>query len=206
MIIPESATSIIKMQRSGYKGNTIKSYIEDITIEFYSMIDYIYPIDCQKILDIGCGISGIDILLYDFFDNPELNLFDKNIIDKKIFYGYNKKSAFYNSFDILKNIMDMNNIKNYIFHDQSKGFPEIKNVDIVLSLLACGFHFPVSDYIDSINKCLSIDGILIIDIRKGYENQIEEIKKYFNKIEEIKTDNKKTVRICAKEKIINVGD
>jgi hypothetical protein len=204
MILPEDNLTIelIKKQRSNYgKKNFIKKYHNDLQNEFNSMYDYL-PDKCKNIVDIGCGLCGISVLLHHCYDNPFLWLIDKDEIEKKPRYGFTDNPSYYNSFDIIKKIMDLNEINNYKIVNPENDFSFIKNIDIVISILACGFHFPVYFYFGRIFNCLNDNGILILDIRKEkYKEEISEIELYFKKIEEIKTENPKTIRIFAKEKI-----
>jgi len=83
-------------------------YYSDLEKEYFS-IKKILPKKCSKILDIGSGIAGIDIFLsrhYLNYLNKEVDfyLLDKSYTDKKIYYLYKKRGAFYNSLDIAKKL------------------------------------------------------------------------------------------------------
>jgi hypothetical protein len=202
MILPDNCENLIKLQRSKYgKSDIKKSFQDDLENEFNSIINFL-PEDCKKIIDIGCGLAGISIQLHHYYDSPFLYLVDKNEITQNLKYGFSENPSFYNSFEILEKIMKLNNIGNYEFVSPDNDFSKMKNIDIVISLLACGFHFPLYHYFGRIYESLSKNGILIVDIRKQqYNNEIKLIELYFRNYEEIQTDNPKTVRICAKEKI-----
>lgn len=210
MMLPDSAVKIIQMQRSNYgKKNNIKHvkkmYNLDIENEFNGILPHLDKV--KKIVDIGCGLAGVSIQLSHYFSYPELYLIDRNEIDKNIRYGFHENECFYNSFELLREIIEMNYIKNTFFVLPETSFEKrgINNIDLVLSLLACGFHFPLYFYIGKIIYCLKNNGCFICDIRKTeYEKEIKILKIYFNNISEIKTDNPKTIRICAKEKICPV--
>ena len=198
MLLPDNAIELIKMQRSNYgKKNIIKKYNKDMENEFNQLLQFL-PENCNSIIDIGCGLAGVSILLSNYYNYPELYLIDKNEISEKVKYGYSDNPTFYNSFEILKKILDMNMIENYYFIDPENDFSDFKNIDIVISLLACGFHFPINIYFNRIFYCLSANGIFVCDIRKTENHQIEIIKHYFKEIFEIKTDNPKTIRIFAR--------
>jgi len=201
MIVTESAIHFIKLQRSNYdKKNIIKKFNEDLAKEFNSIIDFL-PDKCESVLDIGCGLAGISVQLHHYYDNPELYLVDKNQTSDKVKYGFSEEESFYNSFDVLQEIMIFNNVENYKFVDPENDFSNIKNIDVIISLLACGFHFPLYYYLGRIFQSISKNGIFICDIRKGKEDQIKLLNLYFRKVEEIKTDNPKTIRMCAREAV-----
>ena len=76
-----------------------------------------------------------------------------------------------------------------------------KEIDVIISLLACGFHFHINNYLEFILKRLKNDGVLILDIRKTKIEQVKILHKVFKNINEIQTTNPKTIRICAKGRI-----
>ena len=70
MILPDGCEEIIKLQRSNYgKKNIKKAYHEDIEKEFNGMYSYL-PEKCNGILDIGCGLGGMSVLLYHRYEKP----------------------------------------------------------------------------------------------------------------------------------------
>lgn len=203
MIIPGSAIKYIRLQRTEYrKYNTeeaIEKYNEGMEKEVKDITSAIGSV--AKIVDIGCGMAGVSVNLSMFYAYPDLYLIDKNIISKKLRYGFSEVDSFYNSFDVLRETLEMNGIKNYNFVEPENDFSKIKGVDLVISLLALGFHFPVKIYFERIYDCLGEGGALICDIRKrNYNEEIKLIQLYFKDLSEIKTDNPKTIRICAKGK------
>lgn len=198
MLLPDDCIPILKLQRSNYKKHPKKEYSADMEIEFNSMLPFL-PEKINSIIDIGCGLGGIDVLLSHYYDFPRMYLIDKDKVDKKVTYGFTEIESYYNNFELLRKIMTMNNIKNYRIIDNDN-FNIIRNTDLIISLLACGFHFPLYYYFAKIYESLNENGIFICDIRKGQEGQLKIIQLYFKIVEEIKTDNLKTIRIFAKEK------
>lgn len=200
MIIPNSCIPFIALQRTNYI-DIKRDYEADLKNEFNSMIEFL-PCDCESIIDIGCGIAGIDILLSQYYNNnPLLFLIDRNEKPDKIIYGFSKKTSFYNSFDAVKEIMNQNNIKQYTIIDVQHTEATPRGIDIIISLLACGFHFHINTYLKFILNHLNDNGILILDIRKTKKEQIDILKNHFSDIQEIETTNPKTIRICAKGRI-----
>lgn len=200
MVIPKICEDYINKQRTNYK-DVQKDYEQDLKKEFNQMLEFL-PEHCNRIIDIGCGIAGIDYFFNIKYDNPVFYLIDAKISSrrKKIKYGFSDVKSYYNSFRALKEFLDKNNFQNYHLCDIKKQLP-VDQVDIILSLFAAGFHFSIKKYIEYINNCLLKDGILIIDIRKTMQEQeLKIVQKYFSKIDYIKTDNPKTIRICARKK------
>lgn len=195
MIIPESCLKWIKLQRTHYK-NPIKEFIKNIEKEYIEMCKHL-PKQVESILDIGCGLGAIDILLSKRYNQPELFLMDNSEINKKIYYGFKKKGACYNSFEETEKLMKVNYIKNYNLIDiKGQRLPVFEKMDLVISLLSCGYHYPVTEYLDYINTILSGTGALVIDVRE-YTDGIEIIKEVFPNIQEISHYNK-SIRIIVR--------
>jgi len=179
MIVPRCIyeSKILKMQRSD------GDFIGQLTDEYNKLIPHL-PDECQTIWDVGAGFAGIDVFLSKHYKNdPELYLTDFNKTDQNIFYGFNPGGyCAYNSFDIAKELLETNGVKNYYFDDLNGVRNIPASADIILSLLSCGFHYPVSTYQNDFIIRSHLRTVLILDIRKGEENQIEFLQSYFNTI------------------------
>jgi len=202
MKIPEQALTFINLQRT--KMPDVKVFISEIEREFNEIKSFL-PEKCKSVLDIGCGVCAIDVFLNDYYKNVKFNLVDKNKIDKDIHYGYKTKGSFYNSFSVAGELLKANEIENYKFIEGEKGNDIPSNIgkqDIIISLLSCGYHYPVSFYLDKANELLSKNGVFIVDIRVN-TNGIEKVKEVFPAVEIIRNENK-AYRICARRKAKNI--
>ena len=197
MIITDSMHRYIELQRTGYGKNAdiAKCYEADIGRTYESIKAYL-PENCSRVLDIGCGLGGIDLMVYNHYNgNVELNLFDYSKVDDKIHYGYQNTGSIYNSLELSKEFLVMNGVdeSKIKIHDAENEFP-VGRFNVVLSILSCGFHYPVSTYLDKVKNFL--DGVAIFDIRKDTD-QIEELKANFNHVEVI-AEYKKCYRTMFK--------
>ena len=199
MIVPDNCLPWIKLQRHPVCINN-QQYIDIITKEFNLMLPFL-PVICNKILDIGCGVAGIDVLLSEEYSQPEIYLLDSNHRStNNIVYGFDHGEFYYNSFLATNDMMVQNGISKYHIMNLNTGLVNIDNnsIDIVISLLSCGYHYPVEKYLTEINRILSRDGVLIIDVRENTDG-IDKIKKLLPDIKIISTYNKSN-RIRAKRK------
>ncbi len=197
MIITDSMHRYIALQRTGYGKNAdiAKCYEGDISRTYESIKAYL-PENCSRILDIGCGLGGIDLMVYNHYNgNVELNLLDYSKVDDKIHYGYQNTGSIYNSLELSREFLVMNGVdeSKIRIHNAENEFP-IGRFDVVLSILSCGFHYPVSTYLDKVKICLG--GVAIFDIRKDTD-QIEELKANFNEVKVI-AEYKKCYRTMFK--------
>lgn len=160
------------------------------------------PGSASVILDIGCGIGGIDVLLHRHYNcDPKIAfyLLDKTNIRKRVYYGFEEKSAFYNSLDVTEQLLSQNGIPRKNIH-LLESTPDLRinvgtDVALVISLFSWGFHYPVSTYLDQVYNILRQGGHLLMDIRKatGEEKWLE---KRFSKVKRI-SEGPKHIRVLA---------
>ncbi len=70
-----------------------------------------------------------------------------------------------------------------------------QQVDLVISLISWGFHYPVATYLDRTHELLKPGGRLILDVRKG-TGGLEEIRAKYGNATVISAE-KKRQRIVA---------
>lgn len=157
-----------------------------------------------NILDVGCGMAGIDLFLYYHYRKLKPNLF---LLDKEgtseIFYGFKREAAFYNSFKLVTEFLQINGVPRDKIHTidvSADPFPINRTFDLVVSLISWGFHYPVSTYIKNVCNAMSSNGVLIIDIRKDTDGEVV-LKRNFKHISLI-SDKKKNRRLCCSFKPI----
>ncbi|OEK06760.1 class I SAM-dependent methyltransferase [Roseivirga misakiensis] len=159
-----------------------KRYTDDILRDFNSIKPHL-PATASNILDIGCGIAGIDLFLSQTYQHEvNLHLIDKTSIQEEVFYGYEPSGSFYNSMEYSRGFLEQNGVPKSNIHlqeatdDNEILFPV--SFDLVVSLISWGYHYPVSTYLDTVFDKLAPGGKLIIDVRKGSEG-LELIKEKF---------------------------
>src|SRR5262245_3259185 len=75
MFIPDEAVSFISMHRTHLRGELKSLYAADVARDLMLLQPYL-PQRADAILDIGCGMAGIDLLLWRHYGDPVLNLLD----------------------------------------------------------------------------------------------------------------------------------
>lgn len=130
------------------------------------------PKTVQNILDIGCGLGGVDIFLgrhYSALD-PHFYLLDVDGISDKIEYSFKEKASHYTSLASTRRFLIANGLRDDHIHTIDIGrqsFPEGIQFDLVISLISWGFHYPVGTYLDQVVKSLSPEGVVILDVRRA---------------------------------------
>jgi len=185
------------------RNNRIKSmYLRDMQREYLSIKEFL-PTNCSIILDIGCGISGISLFLNRHYSNSKIQfyLLDKSIIEKNVYYFYNRKGAFYNSLEIAKEMLVNNGLHTDKVHlleaTNSNSIMIRKKVNLVISLLSWGFHYPIDTYLDRVYEILDVDGVLILDVREN-TNGLHLLTDKFSDYKPILKKNK-YLRVCVRK-------
>ena len=154
------------------RARTKELYSQDMEEEYRS-IRWVLPAGCARVLDIGCGVAGIDVLIQRHYAGRPLNfyLLDKSQVEDSVFYSYQPRGAFYNSLEVARSMLTENGIARERIHLlEATGNGDIQiagSVDLIISLLSWGFHYPAATYLSQVYHLLSDDGVVVLDVRKG---------------------------------------
>lgn len=176
----------------------IRKYGEIMLREFETIKGHL-SFDLSTVVSIGPGLAGLEVVLSRHFRSlgkrpPRIVLVDKTGIDP-IHFGYNERAAVYNSLQLAREIMVNNGhprekVETVEAGDSARLLDtRAGNVDLITSLLAWGFHFPVSVYLHLAKALLKPSGRIIIDVRKG-TNGRGQLEQAFGRIEVIHADPK----------------
>jgi SAM-dependent methyltransferase len=179
------------------KKAIMEAYKKDMQSEYNEIISFL-PEKVKNILDIGCGIGGIDVFLSEHYklEEPHFYCLDKTQIDS-VFYGFNKIGAFYNSLENTKQFLQLNEIPNIniLEADSNYKIPADEKFDLIISLISWGYHFPIDTYLNEVYSHLNNGGHLILDIREN-TNGIDLLREKFPNVITIKETEKK-IRVLA---------
>ena len=146
------------------KKKISKKYSELVNKEYKNIEKFL--IDGQKILTIGGGIGGIELLILKKFPNTKIDLIEKNYVSDKIRYGWdNKNQEGYNNLSMTRNFFFLNGINNtnYNIYDyDKKNFPN-KNYDLIISLYSLDYHYDFNIYFNYLKSVSNQDTKIIFD-------------------------------------------
>ncbi|MDP8925272.1 MAG: hypothetical protein M3O34_20700 [Chloroflexota bacterium] len=172
------------------RGRSVKAlYDADMRREYASIARFL-PERCSAILDIGCGVAGIDAFLYRRYadQSPDIYLLDKSRVERAVYYLFAQRAAFYNSLEVARALLVANGVPSRRVHPleaTSRNDIELETkVDLVLSLISWGFHYPVDTYVDRVRSLLSEDGVVILDVRKGTAG-LDILQRRFSRVDPI---------------------
>lgn len=180
----------------------IKRQYRDCMNEEYGSIKDHLPERCATVLDIGCGLAGIDVLLDRHYAKqaPSFFLLDRTHVEEDVFYMFEDKGAFYNSLELTEQVLAANGVDDARVHllDATDGndIPIAGQVDLALSLLSWGFHYPVATYLNTVYELLNDGGCVIIDVRKGTDGLDLLANKFGEYV--ILHEKRNHLRVCAR--------
>jgi hypothetical protein len=129
---------------------------------------------------------------------------DKTRSEKKIWYSFSTNGAFYNSLQLAKKNLILNGIPsnkiNLIEAPANGTIKNLKNIDLIISTISWGYHYPVDLYIDSVFSIMAKNGTLILDVRKNMGG-LETLASKFKHISIIKEDSNSLTVKCSKKNI-----
>jgi len=184
-----------------FRSRIKRCYSTDMAQEYARIKEHL-PSRAFRILDIGCGVAGIDVFLNRHYEtsHPEFFLIDRSETAARVYYDFKQSGAFYNSLDVAVDLMSSNGVPLERIHvqeaDQGRVMFPAPSYDLIISLISWGFHYPVSAYLDAVRERLSRDGVLILDIRRD-SGGVEAIEEAFGDVREI-FGAEKYVRLAAR--------
>lgn len=199
-VLPPGIFKLIIAAEARLRKNAIKQLFESDMQSEYDVIRPHLPVDARAILDIGSGIGGIDLLLYNHYTKkPHIYLLDKSTETPGLYYGFETEASYYNSLSLATEFLIKNNVAPEHIHTEeatdSKTIAFETQFDLILSLLSWGFHYPVETYLEIAHTKLAPQGVLILDIRKGRGAE-EKIRARFGNLTVI-AETHKTAKIKA---------
>jgi SAM-dependent methyltransferase len=166
--------------------------INKMTDRDFQMLESFLPKEnINNILDIGCGLGTIDVYFHHKFPTAKLFLQDKTdtIESNRKYNGFNKTYYYYNNLTLLEEFLRSNNVKNFNIVDGETLFEKNVKFDLILSLLSCGWHYSILQYLDYIKTHIDEKGTLIIDVRNNTEEDL--LYKTFHNVNRIFNKNEK---------------
>ncbi|GAB4200535.1 MAG: hypothetical protein OHK0022_21740 [Roseiflexaceae bacterium] len=161
----------------------------------YTTLCWALPPRCEAVLDIGCGVAGIDVLLQRHYAGQPLDfyLLDKTAVDSSVYYLFNPRGSFYNSLAVAADLLACNGIARKRIHlleaDEQGTLALERPVDLVISLLSWGFHYPVATYLARVTRLLRPGGALILDLRRDTDG-LDQLQRAFVRIDVLEETGK----------------
>ena len=159
-----------KLRRAG----VIRDFNSDMAREYEDLRPHLPP-RASAVLDVGCGVAGLAVHIYRHYGGDgslRLYLMDRTETVSSISYGLASTTGeFYNSLEVTRNLLVSNEIPDQCIVTlearDDRRIVVAEPLDLVVSTISWGFHYPVATYLEQAHERLAPGGRLIIDVRKG---------------------------------------
>lgn len=139
----------------------------------------------KRVLDLGCGLGRMSIYVNWMLKDTSIYwiLADSTCAtSSRPKFGWNPPGErFYSNLEWTKAFAQDNGLSNFeIFDLVEQDLGSLKDVDLVMSFLSVGFHYPIDGYIETLLGITTEDCVMIFGVRQGRDEH-KKIAKYFNK-------------------------
>lgn len=141
MNIPDSALPWLVLHRTDCK--TTQDYADSVRSDFAGLLPHL-PDHVDSILDIGCGLAGIDVLLKWHYPDARLILLDGDGPESNFRGNYGATMRPFNSRAVANELLAANGVAADEWKDV--GTQETLKADLAISLLSLGWHYPLDTY------------------------------------------------------------
>ncbi|MBS0564941.1 MAG: hypothetical protein JSR87_10840 [Proteobacteria bacterium] len=126
----------------------------------------------KSLADIGCGYAFIDLLIHRRY-GCKLALIDIEETGE-IYFMYREKGAGYSNLATARAFLTANGVPDAAITTINPGKQDLARaprVEMAISLLSCGFHYPVATYVDFVRSHVSKGLLMDVRRRRGAEGR-----------------------------------
>ncbi len=163
--------------------------------EYQSLADTLKSFAPKRIADIGCGYAFFDLFAARDLEAKVL-LIDHEVNEHRHF-GFQAEGAAYSSLVVARKLLEDNAVESSAIetlNPRDQPPEEAAPVDLVVSFLSCGFHYPVDSYLPFIDKVLVSGGVAIFDLRMDTAAAQSKQLETFGTITDLASPQKEKIR------------
>lgn len=152
------AKNVVLMQRA----------VDQIGEEYDGLRDVLKGHKIKSVADIGCGYAFFDLFLAREF-GAKVHLIDIEN-NTRTHFGFHDAAAAYSNLEKAADFLAKNGVDRDLItttNPEKQDVSEVGTVDLAVSFLACGFHFPVDAYMPFFRDNLAPGGKIILDLRNA---------------------------------------
>lgn len=140
-----------------------------ITAEVAQIVARLPSEPVARLCDIGCGYAFHDVFLGRVVDLTQIHLIDIEHTDQR-HHDFNRCGAGYSNLEraaalLASNAQPGKQPPISTLNPQRQEMDFSHCFDLIISLLSCGFHYPVDIYLEFFERCLAPGGQIILDLR-----------------------------------------
>lgn len=138
-----------------------------IRLEYLALKPVLDELRPASVADIGCGYALFDLLFWRDFGG-RLVLIDIESNEERHF-GYTERGAAYSNLEVARRFLESNGVASEdiaIINPQTTPEATLPSVELAVSFLSCGYHYPASTYRDYFEATVGGGGSVILDLRR----------------------------------------
>ncbi|MFP7569864.1 class I SAM-dependent methyltransferase [Marivita sp. S2033] len=148
------------------RDDLIRRAASVIWLEYQEIKPAIDRLSPKSTADIGCGYAIFDLFLWQ--DHPgRLLLIDLEHSEDRHF-GFREEGAAYSNLGVARAFLEANGVakKDIVcINPEKEAVSDQPPVDLAVSFISCGFHYPCDTYMTFFEDGVSPEGAVILDLR-----------------------------------------
>jgi hypothetical protein len=168
---------------------------QELSDVFETIVPSLDDVAPRSVADIGCGQAFIDLLIHRRL-GCSLTLIDIETSDD-LHFGFAEEGAGYADLGSARAFLVANGVPDSAIrtiNPRHGSLAEAGRVDLAVSLISCGFHYPVSTYDDFFRT--QVDRAILLDCRNGKGGEAELAA--YGSVTTIGTEKRHTRYLCRK--------
>ncbi|TMV94179.1 hypothetical protein FGG78_03820 [Thioclava sp. BHET1] len=166
----EGDRSLLEAEAAQRRDEIFSGALKEIYEEFTPISDALALMGRKPahVIDIGCGQALNDALMVKAYD-PRITLIDIEET-KEQYHSWNSAGAGYASLAVAKAFLEENGARDVTTINPRETPDALSGLsgDLVTSLISCGFHYPIGEYLPLMLKTIRAGGVVILDLRTRY--------------------------------------
>lgn len=146
------------------------AYLRQCEWEF-DAVDSVLPRNPRRVLDLGCGLGRASVYLNACLPSQSIHfvLADTSLHTRSgPKAGWNPGDDFYNDLDWTGEFVREHGVTSFETFDVLRDdWSRVRDIDLVLSFLAVGFHFPIENVMPQLLEAATADCTMIFGARAG---------------------------------------
>ncbi len=163
---PEGSLEYAEIQHSGMKSSRrvfeVRSKLE------WEVIKDQFSSGTKTVLDLGCGVGRMSVWAnWQLGNGAKYYLADRTAMTENVVGGWPAKEEWYNDLGMTKQFAAANGLTNCEVVDLARreALLELPRIDVMMSIAAVGYHWPIEDWLDIFEK-MEV-GVMIFTVRPG---------------------------------------
>lgn len=185
LAIPDDALPYLQIQRGAIanlqsdRNAWTEAYLKSLEFDF-AVIKPSLPASADRILDIGSGMAGIDILLAKHFRQPEVWLLDGDD-DHPVMVRH---AQTFNDMGVARRFLTVNGVFSIVTMSPALELAPAP-CDLIISLQSWCFHYNPETYLDYVRASTRPGTVLILDVRSDYRTWRNALRAAFREVDVI---------------------